>query len=198
MAESATSGEISLIHYREYLLLLARVRFDPRLQGQLDPSDIVQEALLKAHRALGQFRGETEQQLAAWLRTILTNTLANAIRDHGRRHEVPQVSLDRALDGSSTRLEVALATGQLSPEQVVSHNEELLRLGRAINRLPDEQRLVMEMKHLQGYSLAEICERTGRSKPSVVGLLHRGMKALRKLLDDQDSEASSPDPTRLP
>jgi RNA polymerase sigma-70 factor (ECF subfamily) len=196
MAESATSGGISLIHYREYLLLLARVRFDPRLQGHIDPSDIVQEALLKAHRALDQFRGETEQQLAAWLRTILTNTLANVVRDHGRRHAGAEVSLDRALDGSSTCLEVALATGQLSPEEVASHNEELLRLARAIARLPEDQRLVMEMKHLQGYALADICERMGRSKSAVMGLLHRGMKALRVFLEDADSVVS-PDTARL-
>jgi RNA polymerase sigma-70 factor, ECF subfamily len=186
MANSATSGDISFVHYREYLLLMARVRFDPRLQSQLDPSDIVQEALLKAHRFLDRFRGETEQQLAAWLRTILTNTLANAVRDHGRRNPEVEISLDRALDGSSARLEVALANGQLSPEQIASQNEELLRLARAIEALPEDQRAVMELKHLQGRSLTEISQQMARTKAAVVGLLHRGMKALRVFLDDSD------------
>jgi RNA polymerase sigma-70 factor (ECF subfamily) len=190
MAEPATSGEISLTHYRDYLLLLARMQVGPALQSQLDPSDIVQEALLKAHRALSQFRGHTEQQLAAWLRTILTNTLNNAVRTLARRPVRSALPLDRTLDESSDRLTAALSDGRLSPEQIASRNEELLALARALALLPEDQRIVLEMKHLQGCSVAQICERTSRSKPSVVGLLHRGMKNLRALLDDPRQEAS--------
>jgi RNA polymerase sigma-70 factor, ECF subfamily len=189
MAESATPGEISLTHYREYLLLLARVQLDPGLRAQLDPSDIVQEAMLKAHRALAQFRGRSDQQLAAWLRTILARTLANAVRAHGRRHGGTELRLDQAIGESSAKLEAALADGQLSPSDVASHNEELLQLAEELGRLPDDQRVVLEMKHFQGCSIAEICEFTGRSKSSVVGLLHRGMKALRASMQD-----SVPDP----
>jgi RNA polymerase sigma-70 factor, ECF subfamily len=192
MAEFATFGEISLMHYREYLLLLARVQFDPRLRGELDPSDIVQEALLKAHRALDQFRGQTEQQLAAWLRTILSNTLANAVRTYGRQQGGLRVSLDRGLDESSARLESALAAGQLSPQQVAFHNEDLLRLAEALRQLPEDQRIALEMKHLQGCTIAEICERIRRTKPAVVGLLHRGMKALRVLLEDSVTGSGDP------
>jgi RNA polymerase sigma-70 factor (ECF subfamily) len=195
MADPATVGEISLTHYREYLLLLARLHFDPRLRGHLDPSDIVQDAMVKAYAALGQFRGQTEQELAGWLRTILTNTLANAVRTHGRRGGGLNLSLDRAIDESSSRLQTAYATGELSPQQVASRNEDLLRLARALEQLPEDQRKVLEMKHLQGLKVAEICEAVGRSKPAVVGLLHRGLKALRVLLGDQvfgsDSLAAS-------
>jgi RNA polymerase sigma-70 factor (ECF subfamily) len=191
MAASATSGEISLMHYREYLLLVARVNFDARLQGELDPSDIVQEALLKAQRALHQFRGHSEQQLAAWLRTILSHTLQNAVRTYGRQQGGTRQSLDRALDESSVRLQTALASGQLSPDQVASRNEELLRLAEALQQLPQDQRIVLELKHLHGYTVAEICERTNRTKPSVVGLLHRGMKGLRVLLKNPESGADT-------
>ena len=46
----------------------------------LDPSDVVQETLLKAHQGLDQFRGDTDAEMAAWLRAILTNTLADWLR----------------------------------------------------------------------------------------------------------------------
>src|SRR4051794_37971891 len=67
--------------YRNYLRLLARTGIDSALQGKADPSDLVQEALLKAYQRFDQFRGETEAELAGWLRKIL----ARALADLGRR-----------------------------------------------------------------------------------------------------------------
>jgi RNA polymerase sigma-70 factor (ECF subfamily) len=66
MPDFAPPDRMSLARYRQYLRSVARARFDPRLQTQLDPSDIVQETLLKAHRAIGEFRGKTELQLTVW------------------------------------------------------------------------------------------------------------------------------------
>lgn len=186
MADSASGGGISPGRYRDYLLKLARNWVEPRLRTKIDPSDIVQEALLKAQRAIGGFRGQTEQQLAAWLRTILANTLANAVRNLDRQKDHVGYSLDAALEQSAAGLEVRLADNEPSPEDVAAHNEQLLHLSRALAGLPDDQRGVLELKHLQGLTVAEICERTGRSKASVVGLLYRAVRALRILMDESD------------
>jgi RNA polymerase sigma-70 factor (ECF subfamily) len=68
--EPASPGA-DLDRFRSYLLLLAQARLDPRLKGKLDASDVVQQTLLEAHQGLGQFRGRTAEQRAAWLRQIL-------------------------------------------------------------------------------------------------------------------------------
>ena len=52
--------------YRNYLTLLARNQIGRRLQGKVDPSDLVQETFLEAHRDFGQFRGGTEGELVGW------------------------------------------------------------------------------------------------------------------------------------
>src|SRR5262249_37062380 len=70
--------------YRDYLLLLARLQMDARLQGKFDPSDVVQQTLLKAHAHWGQFRGTSDGARAAWLRTILAREMANALQKFGR------------------------------------------------------------------------------------------------------------------
>ena len=68
MSPAGEGPNFALDHYREYLRLLARVQLDARLQGKLDPSDIVQETLLKAHQARDHFSGQSEAEMAAWLR----------------------------------------------------------------------------------------------------------------------------------
>jgi RNA polymerase sigma-70 factor (ECF subfamily) len=187
MADSVSPGGISLTRYRDYLLLMARVQIDPRLRGKIDPSDIVQETLLRAHQAFDQFRGHTKAQLIVWLRTILAHTLANALRKLSRGKGAEQ-SLDQALEDSSARLAAFVADQQLTPEQTAAREEQMLRLAAALARLPADQRFVLEMKHLRGCSVSEICDLTGRSKSSVVGLLFRGLKKMREYLARPDGE----------
>jgi hypothetical protein len=53
---------MSLEAYRDYLRLLAGVQLDPRLRGNLDPSDVVQQTLLEPYEKRDQFRGSTDGQ----------------------------------------------------------------------------------------------------------------------------------------
>jgi len=172
--------------FREYLRLLARLQLDPRWQAKLDPSDIVQQTLLQAHEGRDQFRGKTAAEQAAWLRQILTRVLANAVRDLGRakRDAGRERSLEAALEQSSARLEAWLAAEQSSPSESVERNEQLLRLAGALAQLPEDQRQAVALHHLQGWSLAEVARHLGRSEGAVAGLLHRGFKSLRALLQE--------------
>jgi RNA polymerase sigma-70 factor, ECF subfamily len=183
-----TVGENPLARYRDYLRALARTWLGSRPSSEVDASDIVQEALLKAHRSCEQFRGQSERELAAWLRTILNHTLANALRSRSRQKLTGSECLTIGPDDSSVCAEWLPEDKQLPPQDVASLNEQLLCLARALSQLPEDQRCVVELKHLHDFSIAEICERTGRSKPSVVGLLYRGMKALRVLMDVPEQE----------
>src|SRR5262249_49757836 len=101
--------------FRDYLLLLARLQLDPQLQGLLDPSDLVQQTLLKAHQNRDQCRGTTDVQRAAWLRAILAHELADAVRKVERRGEDRRRSLEAALEQSSVRLEAWLGFRSTSP-----------------------------------------------------------------------------------
>ena len=166
--------------YREYLCLLARTQFDPRLQGKLEPSDIVQEALLKAHRAGAEFRCLSDAEAAAWLRKILVNSMADAARRFGA--QARDVNLERSLEESSVRLEQWLAAEHSSPSEVAIRHEDLFHLAEALAQLPEDQRRSVELMHLQGLSVNEVGEIMGRSPAAVGGLLRRGMRKLRELL----------------
>ncbi len=174
-----------LERYRNYLRLLARQEIGPRLAGKLDPSDLVQETLIRAHQALGSFEFKGEAELAAWLRKILANQLANAARDLGRmrRDAGRELSLVAAFERSSARLEAILAADQPSPSEWADRNEQILRLATALGTLPEAQREAVTLHYLTGLSLADVGARLGRSPAAVSGLIHRGLRALRQTLD---------------
>src|SRR5947209_5648665 len=167
------TGPRPLEQYRDYLRLLARLQLDPRLQGKVDPSDVVQETLLKAHQSLDQFRGGGDAAMAAWLRSILANSLIDVARRYqaGARDVAQERSLHQALEESSSRLEVWLTAGQSSPQEQAMRQEQLLHLAEALGRLPPDQRQAVELRHLKGCTVAEVARQMGRSKEAVAKLL---------------------------
>ena len=82
--DASDENGLRLERFREYLKLLARVNLGDQVRSKLDPSDIVQQTLLEAHRKRLQFRGTTEAEMAGWLRQLLACTLADAVRALGR------------------------------------------------------------------------------------------------------------------
>jgi RNA polymerase sigma-70 factor (ECF subfamily) len=186
---------MSLEAYRDYLRLLAGVHLDPRLRGKLDPSDVVQETLARAHAKGGQFRGSTEAERAAWLRQILANELAAAVRRHlaaGKRDAGRERSLHTAVEDSSARLEALLAADQTSPSARAVRDEELRRLAVALAGLPEDQRQAVELHHLHGLPVEEVARTLGRGESAAGGLLRRGLKRLRELMREPTGDTHDP------
>ena len=124
--------------FRKYLKVLAELHLDRKLRGKLDPSDVVQQTMLRAYSALAEVRDARPEVLVAWLRRILARTLADAVKHYER--DKRDVALERALeadlDRSASGFAAWLAADQTSPSARAERNEELLRMVEALAELP--------------------------------------------------------------
>lgn len=187
MTRDVEDKEPNLEPFRDQLRLLARAELDVRLQGKIDPSDVVQQTLLEAYQARDQFRGKGEAELAAWLRRILAHNLADLVRRYAAaaRDVALERSLEASLADSASRLDMWLADERSSPTQQLLRKEQLGQLYAALMKLPEDQRIAVEGKHLQGLSVDEISQQMGKTVAAVGGLLRRGMRRLRELLQNE-------------
>jgi RNA polymerase sigma-70 factor (ECF subfamily) len=171
-----------LPRYRTWLALLARVEVEARWRRKFDPSDVVQQTLLEAHRAAAQFRGRTEAEWLGWLRQILARVLAHEIRCYQgtqRRDVGREVSLEQSLAGSSGKLGAMLAGHDPSPSAHADRREQEVRLAEALARLPDDYREVLLLRNFEGLSHEEVAGRMGRAAGAVRMLWVRALARLR-------------------
>jgi RNA polymerase sigma-70 factor (ECF subfamily) len=185
-SDPAALGKI-LQSVRQYLGLLAAVQIGRRLQGKVDPSDIVQETFLEAHRQIAHFRGVSEGEMLAWLRRILAGQIAQTVRRYfgtqGRDMNLER-ELAAQLDESSMAMNRELPASLSTPSQHASRREQAVLLADALCRLPDDYRQVIVLRHVEALSFAEVAGRMNRSEDSVQKLWVRALASLRKTLGE--------------
>ena len=169
--------------HRDYLTILARMQIGQRLQGKVDPTDVVQETFLHAVRDVAQFRGSSDKELAGWLRQILAARLADLVRRYcgtrGRDVRLEQ-ALQVELDQSSQALDRGLVSRLSSPSQQAARHEQATWLARALEQLPEDYREVLVLHHLEGCAFPEVARRMGRSVEAVKKLWARALARLRR------------------
>jgi RNA polymerase sigma-70 factor (ECF subfamily) len=193
LLRQARSGDRSAVGklldmYRSYLTLMARLGVNRQLRGKLDPSDLVQETFLEAHRDFGQFAGKTEAELVVWLRQILARNLADQVRRYkgAQRRDVRlEQRFARDLEESSREMDRSLAAPQSSPSQQAVRREQAVLLAEALEQLPGDYREVIILRHLEGLRFPEIARRMDRSLDSVEKLWARALARLRRLLGER-------------
>jgi RNA polymerase sigma-70 factor (ECF subfamily) len=171
-----------LEQYHDSLRALARAGVGDRLQGLVDPSDLVQETFLEACRDIDQFAGTSEAQWEAWLRCILKHNLAALIekqvgtrkRDRRRQVSLPQV------------LSAAPASPVSSPSSQAGRREATTIVAEQLARLPGPYREVVRLRNLESLPFEEVARRMGRTPGAVRVLWLRALERLRRELKKED------------
>jgi RNA polymerase sigma-70 factor, ECF subfamily len=166
-------GEL-LQGFRPYVRMLVHGLRAGRVSSRLDDSDLIQDALLEAHRGFSSFHGRTVAELTAWLRTIVIRSTGRTLRQHlgtGMR-EVGREEMVRALD--------ILVSDASTPSQQAVRHEQTARLAECLARLPDDMQQVLLGRHVDQASYAELAERLGRTEAAVRVLYTRALRRLRE------------------
>ena len=172
-----------LQQYRPLLRIIAEQAIGARLRRRVDASDIVQQTCLEAHQALDGFRGASEPEFSAWIKQILRRNVSNVVRDEkAAKRDMAREQPLYAPEDSITVFWQEPAAEASSPSQRAVRGEAAIRLAAALSALPDDQRLAVQLRHIEGMGLQDISDRMERTPPAVAGLIQRGLKALRKEL----------------
>lgn len=173
--DGASAGALLTPHVA-CLTALARAGIGRRVRGKVDATDVVQEALLDAHRQLARFRGATDRELAAWLRRILAGQLALAPRRHlGAR-------------GRDARRERPIAEGEhvaaddSGAAAGAQRRERAALLAAAVDALPPDYRAAVALRHREGLPFAEVARRLGKTEAAAEKLWLRALARLRATL----------------
>jgi RNA polymerase sigma-70 factor (ECF subfamily) len=179
-------GEL-LESYRTYLRMLATTQLRGKIPARVSPSDVVQETMLAAHRAFGDFRGESSAEFSAWLRKIMSHKLLSMIDRHlnlkrdVRREVSMNVAHDNADSSNAHTLESLLTAADPSPSTIVSRSEDNQRLAELLLLLPEHYRLVITLRNQQGLRFEEISRQLDRTPLAARLLWLRAIQRLRDL-----------------
>ncbi len=176
-------------NYRDGLLFVASQQMDKRVQGKCGASDIVQNTLLNATAGIGDFRGETEVALRAWLNEILRNEIITASRHYldAARRDVRREQVS-ASDSQFHRVQTQIKDSLRTPASEAIVEEDAMELRAAIQRLPEDYRDVLLMRNWERMSFQAIARRFERSENSVKKLWARALARLElELFDSHDS-----------
>jgi RNA polymerase sigma-70 factor (ECF subfamily) len=171
--------------YRNYLRLQARALLGTALRVRVDPSDVVQETFLEAHRDFASFAGDGERELIAWLRRILVRNLADQAKHHqaqGRDHR-RQESLEALLQRSSDEVDAALGKGLSTPSALAARREQSVVLADALAQLRPDDREVIVLRHVEGLKFEEIAARMGRTAGAIRVLWTRALERLNRVME---------------
>ncbi len=148
-------------------------------KNEKDAEDLVQETMVKAYRFWDKF--EKGSNCRAWLFRIMTNIFINEYRSKSR--SPMSISTD---DVDDNFLYGQLASGGTNdtPEQALFAKIFDNDVKNAIDKLPDDFRMVIVLSFLEGFSYQEIADITDLQLGTVKSRLHRGRKLLQKELYD--------------
>ena len=144
------------------------------VSNQSDVSDVVQEAFIKAYRALPEFRGESA--FYTWLYRIAVNTAKNYLTAQGRRPP------DLDVDCSDAELqEGAEAMHELAnPENLILSDEIQRMVVATLESLPEDLRMAITLREIEGLSYEEIAEIMGCPVGTVRSRIFRARDAIDK------------------
>jgi RNA polymerase sigma-70 factor (ECF subfamily) len=174
--------------YRQRLRDLIALRLDRRLAARVDPSDVVQETLAEAARRLEIYVRRRPIPFYPWLRQLALERIVDMHRRHlhaGKRSvRREERALPRLPDESAAELVKRLALSGSHPSARLRRQEVAGRVHAALDRLPERDRELLVLRHLEQLDTRDIAAVLGVSEGAVKMRHLRAVERLQQLLND--------------
>jgi RNA polymerase sigma-70 factor (ECF subfamily) len=184
---AALAGVFEL--YRPRLRRMVQLRLDRRLQGRVDPSDILQEAFLDVSGRAADCAGRAEMPFFLWLRMMTGQKLLEVHRRHlgtQARDASREISLCQGYPEVNSNLLASQLLGQLtSASQAAMRAEQQVRLEAILNGMEPIDREILTLRHFEELTNAEVAQVLGLSKSATSNRYVRALTRLKDLLSDQ-------------
>lgn len=155
------------------------------LRNQQDAEEVTQDAFIRAHRGLANFRGDSA--FSTWLYQIATNLARNRYWYWWRRKRDRTVSFDQPLgeDNDTPLAEIFVGDAE-TPGELTSTQELVDRIAAGMEKLSARHREVLVLRNVKNLSYEEIAEILGISVGTVKSRIARARDSLRKLIGEDD------------
>jgi RNA polymerase sigma-70 factor (ECF subfamily) len=150
-----------------------------RLSDRERALELTQETFFKAWNYVSE--GKEVRQHRSFLYRILNNLIIDEYRKHKTQ------SLDAMLENeeTSTAVEAEFLRDEVNIEEEAMTRFDSARAVEALSKLPEQHKSVLVLRYIDGLSPKEIAESTGESENTISVRIHRGIKKLRALLEEQ-------------
>jgi RNA polymerase sigma-70 factor (ECF subfamily) len=181
--------------YRARLRRMVALRLDPRLQGRVDASDVIQEGYLDAMRRMDEYIRDPSVPFYVWLRFLVGQRVAECHRRHlGRpgRDIGREVSIYRgAMPGVSSGTLAARLLGKLtSPSRAAMRAERKIRLQEALNRMDPLDREILVLRHYEQMTNGDAAAALGLDMSAASRRYTRAIQRLKEILAALPGEIS--------
>ncbi len=193
LLERARNGDRSaypelLDAYRCRLRRMIAARLDNRLARRVDPSDVVQDALIVAMRRLPKYVAEQPLSFYPWLRRIALNCLIDGFRRHflAKNRSVLKEQSDAGSCGNVLYRPAAsmCSDREPTPSERFECDEVRAQVTSRMRELPDSLREVLVLRHLEGLSVEQISQRLAIREGTVKSRHFRALAELRSLMKE--------------
>jgi len=178
--------------HRERLKRMVQINLDRRLAARFDASDVVQETLLDASRRIHEFVRDPAVPVYVWLRQIARDRMADLYERHlttQKRSVLREQSWGLSQD-SLDQIATQVAAHEPSPSGRAMARELRDDVHRALAAMPEPERDILIMRHLEQMSLVEIAARYGISEGAVKMRRLRAIRHLRSALQRRGAGSS--------
>ena len=158
-----------------------------QLKHKCGVSDIVQLSMLEIFKSFDSFRGNTEGEFKAWVRSIVDHQVKQTQRDYARQKR----DVFREVSGNDSRnLAAGLVDHQLTPQTDAIHQENQKRMVDAIDSLPEDYKQVIQLRSLDRKPFKEVADVMQRSEDAATKLWFRAVTKLQSMLKRDDESTA--------